>query len=54
MPYGQRLIANVSYPFVLVISPTCGYTMFVNAVIAGVVLNPIAEGFKRAGASTDG
>lgn len=34
-------LGGVSYPFLQVISPKCGYTMFVNAVIAGLV--PKAE-----------
>jgi hypothetical protein len=31
------LLSGVSYPHLMVISPSCGYTMFVNAVIVGLV-----------------
>lgn len=28
------------YPFVMVISPKCGYTRLINAVVAGVIVPP--------------
>ena len=36
---GGLLIGGVSYPHVLLISTPCGYTIFLNAVVVGIV-NP--------------
>jgi hypothetical protein len=35
-PDGDVLLGGVGYPQVMVISPNCGYTMFLNAVILGI------------------
>jgi hypothetical protein len=35
--HNALLLGGTSYPHVLVISPTCGYTMMLNAVIIGLV-----------------
>jgi hypothetical protein len=40
-------LGGISYPQVMVISPTCGYTMFLNAVVVGLV--PTAAELEKKG-----
>ncbi len=35
--YNQVLFKGAAYPQVMLISKQCGYTMFINAVMAGIV-----------------
>lgn len=35
--YNRVLLEGVAYPQVMLISKPCGYTMFINAVMAGIV-----------------